>query len=356
MTETKRKPPGTEVDRADLLAALELCEPGLPSKVQFQQAGMVALRKGLAYSYNDECLCRVKTGLPLEVVGATLGKPLLEVLRKMKDEIVGVGAEDGFLVLATRLDTVKVQFERDIVLPVEGVEKPDGQWLPLKPSFCEALAMVGDCCGKESERFELQCVHIHPDYLEGCDNYRIIRHKTKTRVGKGTMVLNSAMRHVVKFSPTQVCATENWLHYAGDDKANRIAVRKYHDPYPEFDGQIDMGDGGDAFTIPTALVEGLELAEVFSAEDKDNNDVVVTLGAGKASVTGTGAVGQAVRRCKAEYAGPEVSFKIPVKALRGLAGAKRECVVRGLKMNAYGERWVYHACLNPAGGGANGQG
>lgn len=334
-----------KVSRVNLLNALESASAGLSPKDLIEQSSCFVFRKGWVYTFNDEVSCRARTPLAKEVVGAVPGKPLLDLLRKLEDDELEVTPSDGELRFRGGRWRAGVRMESEITLPLELVDRPDG-WLDLHEDFVDAVKMVGRCAGKDESQFRFTCVHLHPRFVEACDNFQVTRYKIETGVRESVLVRRNAIKHVADLSPTEFAETDNWLHLR-NPSGTVISCRRYVEEYPDLTEFLKFK--GTPTPLPKGLAQASEFAGIFSQENADDDQITVNLTPGRVTVKGEGASGWAQQSAKVRYTGKEMTFRVSPKLLIDLVERHNEAEVGEERLKVNGGRWVFLTCLTKPG-------
>jgi len=153
---------------------------------------------------------------------------------------------------------------------------------------------------------------VHPEFLEGCDNFQIVRYSMVTGVENSILVKSDSMKSVVGSGAVEWTRTENWLHFRNKDKVV-TSCRKYAEDYPEFEKIIAAK--GRKLVLPKELGEVVARAEVFSSDGMDENQVEVRLKPDNLIVKGSGIYGWFEERVAVKYDGDSVHFALSPKLL-----------------------------------------
>lgn len=329
--------------RADLLTALESVAPGASPKDIIRQSSCIVFRDGEVFTYNDEVSCRCPSGLPDTVHGATPAKKLLEYLRKSTDDEVAVSCSDRELVLKAGRRSAGFPMERDIVLPLDGVEQPAG-WEDLHTDFCESLALVYGCASFNSggDNFPLSCVHVAEGWVEASDNYQIARHYLDTGITEDFLIRRESVKPITTCGATRWARTLRWVHFQ-NDSGLVLSCRRHVVPYPDFSAFLET-KGAEAY-LPEHLGQLLELSANFADGSADEILVEVNLERGKATLRSSGGGGWFQGSEAVEYEGPPVRFFAPPKLLKQLLKQHREFIVAPEKLKVLCGAWGYAAAL-----------
>lgn len=324
-----------KVNRQEFLNSLELVSPGLSSREIVEQSSCFAFNEGVVTTYNDEIACQHKT--PFTGVGAVQAAPLLAILRKLVEDEIDVAATDeGLLVVKGKRRKAGIRMESELRLPFEDVEKPK-KWKPLAEDFAEALQVVEQCASKDESVFAMVCIHLHPEFMEACDNYHAARYMLETGVQKPCLVRRDSIKHIIDLGMTDFSETAEWLHFRNKQKLI-LSCRRDVSEYPDL-SKLYKGKGVKT-SLPKGLIEAVDKAEVFSAENTDANQVRIELQPGRVRLRGEGASGFYQEIKKLEYEGDPMDFFISPILLRELIQRHSSCQVCGQTLKVKGNKFV----------------
>lgn len=330
-----------KVNRLELLSCLEMAEPGLSPKEIVQQSSCFIFRGGAVVTYNDEVTCRVRSPLGKALTGAVQGEPLLAILRKMNEDELDIEQQEGQLLIVGKRRRTGVNMEKDILLPLDAVEKPE-EWHKLDSEFGDAIELVQGCAGRDQSAFVLTCVHLHPKWVEACDNIQATRFRIATGISKPTLVQAHNIKHVASLGMTNFSETPSWLHFK-NPAGGRLSCRRYMEDYPDL--KPFLSATGKPTTLPKGLADAAEKAEIFSSEMKDDNNVLVEIRQGKLRVKGQGASGWYSEVKNVNYSGPSMKFRIPPKMLMEITNRHNECEVSESTLKVAGSKFTFVVCL-----------
>ena len=160
------------IKREELLKKLEQVKPGLATREIVEQSASFVFANGQVATFNDEVAVRVP--LESDIYGAVRAEPILSLLSKLGEDEVELFVEDGVLSVNGKRGRAGIKMESEVLLPIESVEVPQ-EWKQLDAEFVDAVDIVGSCASSNDVNFNLTCIHIHPEWLEACDNYQIGR-------------------------------------------------------------------------------------------------------------------------------------------------------------------------------------
>lgn len=338
-----------KIDREAFLAVLESVAPGTVTRESVDQSSCVVFTaEGDVVTFNDQTACRYHWPHLGMLTGAVPCNPLLELLRRLPEETIDVGTDGkALLIKGGKARRAKIIMEQEIILPIGLVEYPaDGDWADLPPTFGEAVQVVGSCAaGPKADRVDLQCIHVHPDYLEACDNFQLCRYPMPggSGVQEACLVRKTSLACVAGLGMTQVADTGSWLHTRNEAGLTVSFRRESATDYRDLTPFYEIADGQPA-TLPGGLAETVDKAEVF-ADDSSKAQVLVKLSQGRFQLSGAGNYGSYEERKMVQYGGPDLSFMIDPKLLVKIAEKSANCLIGAGRMRVDGGAFTYVTCL-----------
>lgn len=333
------------VNREELLNQLESIKPGLSPKDIIEQSSCFVFKDGNVMTYNDEVACTIKSCLKIE--GAVVAEPLMAILRKLPADTLDVDVVESELIIHAKKRKSGLRMEQMILLPIDSVEKPE-KWVKLPDDFSEAVDIVSQCAGTDETTFALTCVHIHPDYIEACDNYQLSRFPMKTKIKKASLIRQSSIKNIIDLGMIEYSETDTWIHFR-NTAGLVLSCRRHLEDYMSLDKLLECE--GTQTVIPKGLCEAAERADVFSSENADNNQVTVDLSpknGGQLRITGQGASGWYKEVKKLKYNGDAMKFRIAPKLLMEISKRHNECEIASDRLKIDGGKFTYVTCLGKA--------
>jgi len=328
------------INREEFLNNLEAVKAGLSPREFIEQSSCFVFADGQVMTFNDEVACRKEVGLKLS--GAVQAAALLDILGKITDEELKIREnEKGELEFAGKRKRFGITKDAEIFLPIDRVETPE-KWAPLPKEFTEAVGLVQHCVSTDESRFVLTCIHIHPEYVEACDNLQIMRVKLPTGVKESILVRGSSLNHIVSLGMDQMAVTKSWVHFK--NQSNLIfSCRLYREDYPDLGAQIKVK--GHDITIPKGVKEASERAAVFASNKSGDPLVGVSLTAGQIEISGEGLSGWYKERKGVAYEGPPMTFVIAPTLLMHISEHHNEARIGDSKLKVNGGHWAYVTVL-----------
>lgn len=325
------------IDRQTFLHALEGVRPGLSPKAVLEQSDCFAFLDGQIITYNEEIYCCAPTTLPSEFNGAVRAKTLMASLGRMHEDELEVSLKDGHLAFKGKSKERGVKLEPEILMPVDGVEKP-GKWKRLEAGYCEALQMVQECAGNDVERFVTTCVNIAPTHVEAFDNQQMMRYQINTRIETASFVKKTSVAHIARMEATKFSESEAWLHFKNDSGVV-MSCRRFVEEYMDLSEELEVT--GKRIVLPKGLADAAKAAEDFTSDDKENNYLTLSVKEGRLRVRGDGSNGYSVDVMKAKYEGPPMEFMIAPKLLAQVVSRYSEAKLAERRLFVTGDDWVY---------------
>ena len=329
------------IKRELLLTELEAVLPGLSPREIIEQSSCFVFRKGKVMTYNDEIACTHKSSL--DIKGAVQADPLVAILRKLEEDYIDVLINEGELLIKGKRRRAGIRMDAKILLPIKSVERPK-KWMALPEDFADAISIVQHCSGSDDSQFPLTCIHIHPEWIEACDNQQVSRYKIRTDIGQSMLVRKDALKHIISLGMNEFSETENWIHFRNPTELV-LSCRRYVEKYPSASITEVLKIKGEPTGFPKTIKAALERAEIFSAENIDDNRVVIKLSPKKVKITGKGTSGWFSEIKQAKYKGKPVSFTIAPKLLERLVQEHSECQITSERLKVAVGKFVYVTCL-----------
>lgn len=322
------------VDREQLLKEMESVSAGLSPREIIEQSSCVVFRGGYAYTYNEEVACCQKTCLNIQ--GAVLADKLLSLLRKLTDKIIQVEVRKRtkggreLRIKGKGRWAAGFPIDKNILLPIDAIKKPK-KWKLVAENFSDAVGFVGACVGKDETQFHLTCIHLHPKWVEACDNFRAARFKLNTGLKKSILVRKEALKYVTSFGMTEFGLTKSWIHFKNSNGLI-LSCRLFIEEYPSLSEILNVK--GTKTSLPKGLIQATEKASLFADIDGEENNVIINLKPGKVTVVGQSIHGWYRRTEKIRYNKEPITFTITPITLIEIIEKYNECMLCGDKLRA----------------------
>ena len=327
------------INREKLLEQLESVMPGLSPREIIQQSSCFIFKKKKVVTYNDEIACTQDCLLPFE--GAVQAKPLIDILRKLKEDTIEVDTKDGELLIKGKNKRMGITMDAEILLPIETVENPE-EWANLPDDFADAISIVQHCASGDETRFALTCIHLHPKWIESCDAHQAARYMTEMPIEKPILVRKDSIKYIVSLDMTEISETESWVHFRSP--ANLIlSCRRWEEDFPELTDILKVT--GTPTQFPKGLVDAIDKAQVFSTENAEENQITIELQPDKLRITGRGVNGYYKEITQIKYKGKPLAFQIAPQLLADLIKRHNSCEILIDKIKVAAGKYTYVSVL-----------
>ena len=337
-----------EIDRGDLLGKLSQLSLGLQSKGEIEQSTHFVFLEDKLVTFNGDIACFVPFSSGFR--GAVLASPLMKLLQKMSEEKIDMSLEDGSLKIEANKRKAGIRLERDIFLPIEGVELPE-EWKPLPEGVFPALGLALSCVGRELTQYKLGCVHVHQKYIEACDGFQLLRHRVTWDI-QPALLEGRALSRLMGLEFKEYAQTDGWLHFRGAG-GSTIACRQQMETedfsYPSLTGFLKVE--GEAIQFPAAMEEAIDRASVFGSQESHGYDAIqVELRRDRVRLSSRNAAGWYQEIQDVQYGGPQLKFSVDAKLLLEIQKRSKDCVISSDKILVSTDMWRYVTSLEPIDG------
>lgn len=330
------------VSREELLSGLEQVQPALAPRNLLEQSTSFIFKDGQVFTYDGEVACR--TYCPIEgITVAVKAKPILDYLRKLKEDEIEIILEDNELIFEVGREITTYTVEHRIVLPISEVPHIRSRdYVSLNEGFCDALSVVATCAaGKREESFAFRAVHLHPEWMEACDRKQLCRWDVGSGLKDPILIRASDAKKLAPLGVIKIHATDNWLHFK-NPCGTQFSCRRYLEQYPDCSKFLDVR--GRKLLLPASLQDTIKRAEVFSTEnaDEEQNIVSVEVGKKKLRIKSRSMVGSFSRTIPIDYLGEPFSFLVSPEVLLKILqkGQEIEISDNALKLQSVGYHYV----------------
>jgi len=329
-----------KIKRKQFEKCLKSVQAGLARREIMEQSQCFVFSGGRVSTFNDEVAAWADS--PLDVEGAVQADKLLALLGKVTDEEVEVESKDDGLAFRGKKWRSVVRMEREVVLPVSDVERPD-DWEPVPEGLMEGLRAAASCCSRDESHFVMTCVNVAEKWVEATDDVQILRWLVDTGVTEPMLVRGESISKIESVGAKEWSRTDGWLHFRSGDGVV-LSCRRAEDEFPDV-GRF-LAVEGQSFKFPEDLSAVLDKARVFSSEQMSGDLVTVALSKGKLSISGEGPGGWYEERRKSDYEGDAFRFLIEPSLLVTIAARSPECLVSDGRLMIDGGKFVYAACTS----------
>lgn len=327
-----------QIDRKILLSKLESLEAGLDTKDFIDQSSCFVFQDGWIHTFNDETACRIECDL--KITGAIPHKKLLELLRKMKDKTIRIEQKKGKLCIAAVKKRSEIILEKEILLPINSIDKPDDKnWRNLPEDFSEAAELTRSCVGSDDSVYVLTCVRIAPKYMESTDSFQVCRWKIDTGVKEPILIRGQSLKSVAVMGMTEINESGTWVHFR-NSTGLIMSCHRYVEEYPNL-SHLFKGEGQEV-KLPKSLGDTLSRTGLFSSDDANKDIVRVYLSPGKIKLMGRSVLGKHKEwKDLPEYDGPSMSFIVMSTMLEKIISKHSTCIVTDKTLKVKTDEYIY---------------
>lgn len=327
------------IKRESLVNALQFAKFGLSEKGEsIEQANAFVFTEDSLVTFNDEILTKSKSPLPIKV--AIVAADFLKLLEKIPDEEIEVSMKGEEVRIKGAKREAGVTAFKEILLPFSSVPSP-GEWSKVKDGVMTNLMQAARTCGSDVSNELTTMVHVTPDLIEGCDNFRLFRATLKTGFPAEVLIPKATVLKLDGLGVEAVSVGEGWAHFKTDSGV--LSVRCSHQKYMEgLDNILKIGDA-EKLSLPNNLGEILSRAEVMLDKADPEAKVVIRIEPGKLFTTSRKDGGWYKEEKRIKYDGPEIEFLAHPKFLVDMLERTRDVLISGgtrMKMEADGVEFM----------------
>lgn len=302
-------------------------------------------RDGYVFTFNDEVACRKRTSMIIE--GAVPAALLLAELEKLQVEKVITVEENsaGEIQFSTPNKRFAITRDAEVLLPIEKVtEETPKVWAKLPKDFGDIISKVKDCVSTdEANNWSLTCIHLHPQWIEACDNQQMIRWHVSLGNKTPLLVRGTAIAHVIGLGVTEVAATASWIHFK-NAVGLIFSCRKFVEEYPPGMDSVLLVKGSPV-NLPKGIMEASDRASIMSSEQAQGITPTVAVhirppGTGEKNgavkIEGRGMAGWYEEIIPCNYKGPRIQFVMTPTLLQHITQNYNDCQITERKLKATG--------------------
>ena len=295
-----------EIEREELIQALEVVEAGLASTEVIQQGASFIFHDKRLFAFND--VVAISAPSPLDIEGAVQGRELITFLKKMKNKTVDISVDEKQLMIEAGKTKAGIRLQEEILLPITTI-KPKGGWNELPKNFVNAMTFTQFSIGKNDHRPLLTCLHVKDDFAESTDGFRATRYTLSEKIDDEFLIPYGAVKDVITFKPTHYNLTPGWVHFHNEEEI-LFSCRTFPDPseFPDTNRIFDLE--GPAIELPEKLGDILERAAIFTMEKDGHKSVDIQIEDGWIKARGEGDRGWSEEETRVRYKGGLIHIKI----------------------------------------------
>lgn len=338
-----------QIDRQELLTALEQVRPGLAKKEQIEQSTHFAFMGGRVVTFNDEISVSAPVeGLDLE--GAIEAQPLYQLLKRVKGEMIKAELSGNELTIGAGRSRAKFALHSDIRLPLGEVGNTgDWQKLPDPEGFKRALQFAHRSCSREMSQPVLTCVHLVNDVVESTDNLRLTRFRVNgvLPITSGQLIPATSVKELVRYNIREIAEGQGWLHFRTSE-GTRFSCRVFQAEFPNIDSVLAVK--GQSLDLSDVGIDALDRALIFAERDYElDEEVTVQLAENQMTIHSEGQAGSYTETADITYNDTPVSFGINPNLLRDILQYTTQAALGENRLKFEGEEWEHVIALKMEG-------
>jgi len=299
-----------EINRKELLEALNAVKPGLASKEVLEQTTSFIFQKKKIYTYNDEIA--ITTDTPLDITGAIPSKELHGILTKKSEEVLNIEVVDNELQIKGKRSKSGIRLDEEITIPIKEIGKPK-EWNKIPENFTQALKMCVGSASTDMTKPVLTCIHLFENYVESMDNLRLTRFDLSKTDDDGDLFFPdhillpaSSAAQLINYTPVKYSLTDGWIHFKCGNNVI-FSCRIQEGEYPEIEQYIELKKSA-SLKLPSNLTDIINKAAIFASSDFDSDtQIKVTIKEKKIVIRGEGNTGWFEESAKIKYEGKPVT-------------------------------------------------
>lgn len=338
------------VKRQQLLDVLKVASVGLTGKAILEQSDHFIFRGGFLLTFNDSIAVRCRS--PLDIEAAVPAADLLSLISTFPDEELKLVLEGNELCVTGKRRSAGLSVKKEIRLALDAIPSPE-KWQDLGQDVPRMIQQAARTCGNDETLANTTVVHVTPDYVEACDNYRFFRATLPTGFNKNVKIPASALSAIGGHTLKSVSVGENWVHFRSTGGA-RFSVRAEHGSYHKELEKLFEVENGKKVELPSSLGEVLERAQVMGDVGYDVN-VMVNIEDDQLRIRAQKDGGWYEEREKVEFSGRKLAFRVNPVFLREVVELTRKVECNQSRMKLKKDNQLFIVCLQAGERPASGE-
>lgn len=322
-----------KVNRKELVNALDFAMLGVSARGEtLEQSDSFVFEEGRLVTFNDEIKTSAKSPLG-DITVSVIAADFLKLLAKMPDEELDIKVLNTKVGNTSRGSEVHIIGKRrkagvscfeDIALPHDAVPKAD-KWKKVTDGVMGMIQHAANVCGRDITQELTLMVHVTPDIVEACDNYRLLRADIKTGFPNECLLPAASIGALNELDIRKVSLGEGWAHFK--TASNQIiSIRCSHEEYHKnIDHMLNMGECSNV-SFPANLADILSRAAVMM-DAEFTPSVTVKLTTGKLLLESRKTNGWYQEEKRIKYDGREIEFTVHPKFLKEMLERTRKAEI-----------------------------
>ena len=329
-----------EVERELLLKRLQKASVGLSRKEVQEQSNCFVFANGTITTFNGDIMAVVKS--PLDIEAIVTADDLIKLLSKFPDEKIKIIKKEKELIIKGKKKKAGITCFAENLLQVDNVPTPK-KWGKLSADTVDMMKQAARCCGKDDQQYIATCVHVTPDLVESCDNFRLFRATMKTGFTKEILIPASFVTTISKFKLEKVSVRKGWTFFESKN-GHMFALRSSHEEYHDsVDKLLEMEDAHE-IKLPNNLGEIVGRAEVMKDDELDPQ-ITLSISEDKLKITSRKDTGWYRETKRIKYSGEPFEFIINPQFLMDMMKKTRKVFVNSERMKIEDKDIQFVTCL-----------
>jgi DNA polymerase III sliding clamp (beta) subunit (PCNA family) len=330
-----------QINRQELLMALEKVKPGLADKEMIEQSTSFAFLGEKIVTYNDEISIShpVKN---LSITGAVKAEELYKLFGKLKKDEIEIEITDNEILLTSGKAKAGLTLQQEITLPLDEIEMGAWKKLPDPEEFKKALSFVLFSASKDMSRPIFTCTHIDKvGYVEACDNQRLAKYQIKKLPVDIPLIPATSINELLKYDFTRICLSKGkgWVHFKTKEETI-FSCRCFPGDFPDTSHLLEVE--GKEITFPKTINEILDRAIIFAKQDfAADETIIVNIKDKKIQIRAEGPSGWFEEQANIRYSDEPIVFMINPNFFKDIINQSSSCIVGERCLKFTGENWEH---------------
>lgn len=312
------------MNRKLLLDALLSVKSGVANKDIVESMTYFYFSGEHVVTYND--VISIRHPLKTSFTAFVKADDFIKIISKIKSESIELELNDAILNL--KADKVRTSFptlyDQDIIGRVDSVSKSVKalKFTKLPTDFMDAMSLCHPVASKNESDQMLICIYINGKDVISTDNIRIAHYTMDSPMPGPIMVKSNEIKSLIGISPIEFSFDDTWIHFLNESGCT-FSIRRVKGDYPNMLKFSEFT--GTRVNLPKELLDGLDLASVFTEDSNDSVNIAIKNGICR--VFKEGDSGKLDFREKVTYKGEPISFYINPTLLKDMMKHSTEIVV-----------------------------
>jgi hypothetical protein len=294
-----------KVNRASFLATLQEVSIGISNKENLEQSNCFIFTGEHLIAFNDQILVRAES--PVDFEGVLLAADLMKAIEKLPDDEVDIVRQENEVVITGNRRSAGITCAAEVRLPYDTVPKPE-KWSKLVDGTAAMLQQAARTCGNDDTQFLTTVVHVTPERIEACDNYRLFRADGPTGFNGEILIPAGCLGALTKMAMIRVCIGKGWVHFRLGS-GTVVSCRASHEPYHSGVDDLLKIKNGEDVSLPGNLDDIIGRASIMNESGYDAR-IGVAIQKGEITITARKDGGWYKERKKVTYTGQPIIFDI----------------------------------------------